>query len=151
VIPRKYFIVKGMGRGSNEIEAFEMALRNAGIEKLNLVPVSSILPKDAVKISPEEGMKKLVAGQIAFCVMAKKIFNKGKGSVAIGVAYGNSEHGYFVEIEREDFGAGQEAFDTARRLFVSKFGKEPSEVFAESVEAEARGTTTCILVCAVLL
>lgn len=28
-------------------------------------------------------------------------------------------------------------FDTARRLFVSKFGKEPSKIFAESIEAEA--------------
>ena len=115
-----------------------------------MVPVSSILPKGARRITPEEGIKKLAVGQIAFCVISRKIFDKGKGSVALGVVLGDAEHGYLVEIDRDDLNARQEAYETARKLFVSKFRKEPSEIFVESLEAEARGKT-CILVCAVLL
>jgi len=148
--PKEYFLTRGIGQGKNEIEAFEMALRCAGIEKLNLVQVSSIIPGEAKEIELEEGIKKLRPGDITFCVMARKIFKQGTGSAAIGVARGDADFGYFVEIVRNDLKAREEAIETAARLFRSRFGKEPLEVKAVSAEAEA-DTLTCILACAVLL
>ncbi|MCA1946356.1 MAG: pyruvoyl-dependent arginine decarboxylase, partial [Desulfovibrio sp.] len=43
-VPTKAFFTKGIGRHKNKLQSFELALREGGIEKLNLVYVSSILP-----------------------------------------------------------------------------------------------------------
>ena len=36
-VPKKVFFVKGIGYHKSKLGAFEQALRNAGIEKFNLV------------------------------------------------------------------------------------------------------------------
>ena len=43
-VPKKIFFTKGVGNHKEELHSFELALRNAGIEKSNLVYVSSIFP-----------------------------------------------------------------------------------------------------------
>jgi arginine decarboxylase len=43
-IPRKLFFTKGVGTHKEQLHSFELALRDAGIEKCNLVQVSSIMP-----------------------------------------------------------------------------------------------------------
>ncbi len=152
MVPKYFFLVKGVGYGKNEIEAFENALRDAGIEGFNLVPVSSIVPEQAVEIPPGEGLKMLKTGQIVFCVMARKFLSSGKASAAVAVAKGKSEHGYFVEITKGDFEAKQEALETAKRLYSSKFKTEPEELKVISAEVEAKqGLITCVLACAVLI
>ncbi|MCP4746674.1 MAG: hypothetical protein GY874_11135 [Desulfobacteraceae bacterium] len=40
------FFTKGAGYHRDKLQSFELALRNAGIEKCNLVTVSSIFPPD---------------------------------------------------------------------------------------------------------
>jgi arginine decarboxylase len=40
MVPRKVFLTKGVGVHKDKLASFEMALRNAGIEKCNLVCVS---------------------------------------------------------------------------------------------------------------
>ena len=47
-VPRGMFLTKGVGSHREELHSFELALRNAGIEKCNLVQVSSILPPGCV-------------------------------------------------------------------------------------------------------
>ena len=42
--PSKIFFTKGVGRHKDYLQSFELALRHAGIEKFNLVMVSSIYP-----------------------------------------------------------------------------------------------------------
>ena len=37
MVPKRVFFTKGVGRHKNELQSFELALRNAGIEKSNLV------------------------------------------------------------------------------------------------------------------
>ncbi|MEK6817537.1 MAG: pyruvoyl-dependent arginine decarboxylase, partial [Nanoarchaeota archaeon] len=59
VVPNKIFFTKGVGRHKEKLASFELALRNAGIEKYNLVYVSSILPPNCKIISKEEGLKYL--------------------------------------------------------------------------------------------
>lgn len=54
IIPRKVFLTQGNGEGHLAIESFELALRMAGVEHQNLVPVSSILPPICTIIPKEE-------------------------------------------------------------------------------------------------
>jgi len=44
MVPQKIFLTKGVGKHKEKLRSFEAALRKAGIEKYNLVRVSSILP-----------------------------------------------------------------------------------------------------------
>ena len=44
LVPKKMFLTKGVGSHKHELRSFEMALRDAGIEKCNVVHVSSIFP-----------------------------------------------------------------------------------------------------------
>ena len=55
LIPRKVFFTSGVGTHPEHLESFEVALRDAGIEKFNLVTVSSILPPNCDIVSGEEG------------------------------------------------------------------------------------------------
>lgn len=52
VIPDRYFIVSGVADASTPLNAFDGALRNAGIGDLNLVKVSSIIPPKCQKVNP---------------------------------------------------------------------------------------------------
>ncbi len=76
MIPKKMFFTKGVGRHKEKLESFELALRNAGIEKCNLVTVSSILPPECKIISKVKGLKELNPGQIVFAVMSKNASNE---------------------------------------------------------------------------
>ena len=66
LVAKRMFFTKGVGYHINKLQSFELALRQAGIEKCNLVMVSSIFPPDCNIISKEEGIKALKAGQITF-------------------------------------------------------------------------------------
>jgi arginine decarboxylase len=70
-VPTKIFLTKGVGMHKDKLASFELALRNAGIEKYNLVYVSSILPPNCKIIPREDGFKEMLPGQMIFCVMAK--------------------------------------------------------------------------------
>ena len=55
--PKRIFFTKGVGRHRQKLASFEAALRDAGIEKFNLVYVSSIFPPSCKIITKEEGLK----------------------------------------------------------------------------------------------
>ncbi len=50
-LPSQIFLTKGVGSHREELHSFELALRDAGIEKYNLVQVSSIMPPGCKLIS----------------------------------------------------------------------------------------------------
>jgi len=58
-IPTKIFFTKGVGKHKDYLTSFEAALRSAGIERCNLVSVSSIFPPNSKRISKEEGLKEI--------------------------------------------------------------------------------------------
>ena len=95
------FFTKGVGYHRNKLQSFELALRSAGIEKCNLVYVSSIFPPDCKIISKEAGINTLRAGQITFIVLAKESTNEPNRliSAAIGLAHpkDNKQYGYISE------------------------------------------------------
>lgn len=100
IIPKKMFLTKGMGIHKDKLFSFELALREAGIEKFNLVSVSSIVPPKCQLVSKEEGLKFLKPGQILFCVLAKTQTNIPNLPItsAIGIALPKEEgYGYVYE------------------------------------------------------
>ena len=101
MIPKKLFFTKGVGVHKDRLTSFELALRDAGVEKCNLVSVSSILPPNCSIIPKEEGLKHLNPGQITFCVIARNETNEPNRlmAAAIGVAVpkDTSVYGYLSE------------------------------------------------------
>ncbi len=131
LIPQRVFFTRGVGRHKEELRSFELALRDAGIEKLNLVHVSSILPPGCKVIPRSEGLRHLYPGQIAFCVFARCSSNEPHRLIAASVgcaipadrtAYGYlSEYHSYGENERQ---AGDKAEDLAASMLASTLGIE---------------------------
>ncbi len=130
-VATKVFLTKGVGVHKDKLASFELALRNAGIEKCNLVYVSSILPPNCKMISKEDGVKLLKPGQITFCVMARNETNEPNRliSSAIGIALpkDNDQYGYISE--HHSYGetakkAGDYAEDLAATMLASTLGVE---------------------------
>ena len=131
MIATKIFFTKGVGRHKEYLTSFELALRDAGIEPLNIVTISSILPPGCKRIPREEGLKLLRPGQIAFTVMARNSTNEPNRLVAasLGIAspadpsmYGYlSEHHPFGETDQK---AGEYAEDLAATMLATTLGIE---------------------------
>ncbi len=131
MVPTKVFFTKGVGRHKERLQSFEAALRDAGIEKFNIVSVSSIFPPGCKIIQKVHGLSELKAGQIVFCVMARNETNEPNRLLAasIGLAvpadpthYGYlSEHHSFGETEER---AGDYAEDLAASMLASTLGVE---------------------------
>jgi arginine decarboxylase len=131
LVPRNVFFVKGVGRHTEKLRSFEEALRDAGIERFNLVTVSSIMPPHCEIIQPPEGLVYLKPGEIVFCVMARNDTNEANRLVAASVGcalpadrnnYGYlSEHHSFGQNEKE---SGDYAEDLAASMLASTLGVE---------------------------
>ncbi len=130
-IPKRMFFTKGVGVHRNKLQSFELALRDAGVERCNIVTISSIFPPDCKLVSRDTGIKELQPGQITFTVMARNSTNEPNRliSAAVGLArpknaqqYGYiSEHTAFGETMRKstDF-----AEDLAATMLASTMGIE---------------------------
>ena len=131
MVPTKLFFTKGVGSHKDKLQSFELALRNAGIEKCNLVCVSSIMPPNCKIISRKDGLKLLKPGQITFVVMARIDTNEPNRLIvsSIGLAvpkepnqYGYlSEHHAYGETEKK---AGDYAEDLAATMLATTLGIE---------------------------
>lgn len=130
-VPKKIFLTKGVGVHKDRLASFEVALRDAGIEKCNLVYVSSILPPHCKVIPKKDGIVLLKPGQITFCVMARNETPEPNRliSSSIGIAvptngeqYGYlSEHHGYGEPERK---SGEYAEDLAATMLATTLGIE---------------------------
>jgi arginine decarboxylase len=125
------FFTKGVGRHKDYLQSFELALRDAKIEKCNLVTVSSIYPPGCKRIPQEEGLKLLQPGQITFSVMARNATNEPNRLIAasIGVAMpaDTSQYGYLSEhhpFGETDERAGEYAEDLAATMLATTLGVE---------------------------
>jgi len=129
LVPNRFFLTKGVGAHKEELHSFELALRDAGIEKCNLVQVSSILPPGCKMIPKTHGLKYLKAGAITYCVMSRCSSCEPRRLIAssIGCAipadknvYGYiSEHHAFGQTEKQ---AGDYAEDLAAAMLASTLG-----------------------------
>jgi arginine decarboxylase len=131
IIPQKMFFTKGVGHHRKKLQSFELALRNAGIEKTNLVYVSSIFPPECRIISRETGIKNLKPGQITFVVLARESTNEPNRlvSAAIGLARPKNKEQYGYISEHHAFGETKKksadfAEDLAATMLASTLGIE---------------------------
>lgn len=179
MVPDKVFITKGVGVSKDRLSSFELALRNAGIEKCNLVYVSSIMPPNCKFIPKEEGLKLLKPGQITFCVMARNETNEPNRlvSAAVGIAMPSDNATYGYLSEHHAFGetgekAGDYAEDLAATMLATTLGiefdadkawddrkqeyKASGKIFktkniCQSAEGNKAGLWTTVVACAVLI
>jgi arginine decarboxylase len=131
MVPKRVFFTKGVGRHKHELQSFELALRNAGIEKCNLVAVSSIVPPNCKIISRDKGIQELEPGNITFTVMSRNSTNEPNRLIgaAIGVAIPKEKktYGYISEHHSQGETAqkvGDYAEDLAASMLASTLGLE---------------------------
>ena len=124
------FFTKGVGVAKEKLMSLEMAFRDAGIEKFNLVTVSSILPPGCHRITKEKGLEILKPGEVVFCVMARNATNEPNRLVVASVGcavpadkdqqYGYiSEHHTFGETDEK---ASDYAEDLAATMLATTLG-----------------------------
>jgi arginine decarboxylase len=83
MIPKKFFVTGAKATSPvSKLNAFDLALKNAGIAQCNLVQVSSILPPGCV----EEELRDLPAGSIVFSVVARMDGDEG-ATIGAGVSW----------------------------------------------------------------
>jgi arginine decarboxylase len=130
-IPGRVFFTKGTGVHKDKLGSFELALRKAGIEKCNLVTVSSIFPPNCKIISKEEGLSLLKLGQITFIVLSRNETNEPNRfvSAAVGLAVPKDNNGYGYLSEHHSFGqtarkTGEYAEDLAATMLATTLGIE---------------------------
>ena len=131
MVPKKVFFTKGVGKHKHELQSFELALRNAGIEKCNIVSVSSIVPPNCKILTREKGIRELEPGAITHCVISRNKTNEPNRLVAaaIGVAIPRDRDNYGYISEHHSFGetaqkAGDYAEDLAASMLATTLGLE---------------------------
>src|SRR3989344_1101969 len=177
--PTKVFLTRGAGVHKDRLASFEIALRVAGIERCNLVCVSSIFPPDCQIINKEEGLKLLKPGEIIYCVLARAETNEPNRLVcaSIGLAGPKDRKNYGYSSEHHGFGekkekAGDYAEDLAATMLATTLGipfdpdqswnereqvyKSSGHIFktmniTQSAEGDKRGLWTTVIAVAVLL
>lgn len=179
-VPKKMFFTRGVGVHKDKLASFEAALRMGGIEKCNLVYVSSIFPPECQIVSQKAGLKLILPGQVVFCVMARSDTNEPNRliSSAIGLAipedkakYGYlSEHHTYGETQKtsgeyaEDLAATMlattmgipfdpnQAWDERKKHYkVSSEHKFISRNICQSAEGHKNGLWTTVIAAAVLI
>ncbi len=143
LVPKQVFFTKGVGKHATRLQSFELALRKAGIEKCNLVRVSSILPPDCKIIPKSRGLTALEPGQITFVVLAEASTNEPSRMVGagIGVAQPAQGHQYGYISEHHGFGIRQQRLadmveDMAATMLATTLGIEfdPETAYDERKE-----------------
>lgn len=130
MIPMYYFVVSGSALSSvSPLNAFDGALKEAGIHNLNLVEASSILPKDIthLELNREEVESLFEPGELVFAVQARGTGREGE-YVTAGLMWGEGvetngfvvEHRSFIPSIRAEASA-DEAKEELTEMLRSKF------------------------------
>ena len=179
MVPKKIFFTKGVGRHKEKLASFELALRDAGIEKFNLVYVSSIFPPKSKIISKEEGLKLMNPGEMVYCVMARTETDEHNrlivSSIGVAIPKEGNQYGYLSEHHgygETDEKAGDYAEDLAASMLATTLGiefdsdqawEEREELYkasghifktreiTQSAEGHKDGLWTTVIACAVLI
>ena len=105
-VPKECFFTQGVGKHRNQLQSFELALRDAGIEMCNVVRVSSIFPPQCKVISKNQGLTKLQPGEVTYVVLAEEATNEPSRLVgaAVGLALPAAGHQYGYISEHHGYG-----------------------------------------------
>lgn len=128
-VPRFFFLTKGVGKHRENLSSFELALREARINRFNLVTVSSIVPPGCKQVPRDQGVEMLKPGEIVFLVLARNSTNEAHRLVAssIGVAIPANPAEYGFLAEHHSFGqtdeeTGDYAEDLAATMLATTMG-----------------------------
>lgn len=144
LVPRMCFLTRGVGVHKDRLVSFELALRDAEIERFNLVPVSSILPTGCEIVSKEEALKELEDGEIVFVVMARKTIDSEENvSAAVGYSrlMDENKHGYVAEytaIGENEESVKNKAINMAEEMLKMKYG-DNSKLVSDGVAVSVKG------------
>ncbi|RJS89212.1 hypothetical protein CW700_04860 [Candidatus Bathyarchaeota archaeon] len=166
LLPKYYLVVSGAALSPvSPLNAFDGALKAAGIHNTNLVAVSSILPRGVVhlELNREELASFFEPGEILFVVQAVRMGREGE-YLSAGLMWGEgvTSNGLVVEHTSSREGPSREELEEVRREVVealrSKFQegvrirgirtKEPRFKVAEVLVPE--GMYGCALVALIL-
>ena len=96
MIPKEFFVTSAKATSLvSELNAFDLALKNAGISQCNIVLVSSILPPKCI----ERKWRKLPPGSITYAVAARMDGKEGT-TIGAGIAWAwevHEEYGIVAE------------------------------------------------------
>jgi len=83
MIPKEFFVTSGKATSRvSELNAFDQALKKAGISQCNIVSVSSVLPPKC----EEKKWKEIPIGAITYAVVAR-MDGKEKTTIGAGIAW----------------------------------------------------------------
>ncbi len=129
IIPELFFLTKGVGKHRDQLQSFELALRDAGIQYCNLVNVSSIVPPGCKLISRDQGLKMLEPGEITYVVQARNSTKEPHrllaSSIGVAIPSGKNQYGYLSEhhsFGQTDETAGNYAEDLAATMLATTMG-----------------------------
>lgn len=179
LVPQAMFFTKGVGKHKHKLQAFEMALRHAGIAPYNLVTVSSIFPPGCRIISKAQGIKRLQPGGIVHCVMARGETDEPNRLTVAGIGlalpadrdtfgYISEHHGYGMTQRRcadhvEDMAASmlattygveldpETAYDQRREIYKSKGLVVKTRALVQTAEGDKNGLWTTVVAAAVFV
>jgi len=96
MIPKEFFVTSGKATSQvSELNAFDLALKKAGISQCNIVSVSSVLPPKC----KERKWKDIPTGAITYAVVAR-MDGKEKTAIGAGIAWTwekNKKYGIVAE------------------------------------------------------
>jgi arginine decarboxylase len=130
LIPKRFFLTKGIGIHEKQLRSREQALRDAGIEVCNLIKISSVVAPGCKRISREEGLKALYPGMMTFAVQALSATNEPDQIVTAGLGLAqpvdDNYHGYITEVEEmmgiEAADVEQDVVEMAVENLISSWG-----------------------------
>ncbi|RLG56555.1 MAG: arginine decarboxylase, pyruvoyl-dependent [Candidatus Hydrothermarchaeota archaeon] len=159
MIPKKVFFTSGVGKHEDKLVSFELALRDAGIEKCNLVKVSSVLPPNCEFVDREEGLKELKSGEIVFVVMSE-ISSKEEGekiiaSLACAYPKDRKHRGYIAEYcckNKREEEARKKAEEIATLMLTSLINlKEVGKISISNSTIVEKGKWSTVIAAAVFI
>jgi len=120
-VPTTFFLTAGSGEGFTLLNAFDLALLDAGVGDLNLMRLSSILPPDCHLIGKEK--HRPGDGRITPVAYAEKKSNEVdkviSASVAVGIPLDKNLPGVIMEYSA--FGGKDETEATTREMVRQAF------------------------------
>jgi len=129
MIPKHFFLTKGVGEHKEHLQSFELALRNAGIHHCNLVEVSSIVPPGCRRLSQKKGLEVIKPGEITYVVLSRNSTNEPHrliaASIGVAIPAGDTNYGYLSEhhsFGQTDEFAGDYAEDLAATMLATTMG-----------------------------
>ena len=105
-VPRRVFFTSGVGRHEQERVATQHAMQAAGVPRVNLVKISSVIAPRCQIISRQEGIRLLRSGAIAFAVIAQGMTKEPHQRVTPAIAWckpdNEDETGFIAEVEEQN-------------------------------------------------